>query len=63
MLMCHSKRATIINAILKDFRYYEFEIYIYFNKFGYKIDAFNPNMFFPIIYISAQNRLKWTKMD
>ena len=58
MLIWYSKRATILNAILKDFRYYEFEIYIFFNKFGYRIDAFNPNMFFPIIYISAQNRLK-----
>ena len=29
----------------QDFRYYEFEIIYFYNKFGFRVVAFNPNMF------------------
>ena len=41
-----NKNVAIINAMLKDFRYYEFEIYIFVNKIKFRIGAFNQNMYF-----------------
>ena len=59
-----NKSVATINTIIKilDIPSLRF-IYIYiYNKFGYKLDAFSPKIYFPIM-LMHKNILKWTKMN
>ena len=68
--MWFNRSIATINDMLK-FRYYEFDIYIYFNNFGFKIATLDPNLSFPLCKCtkidrmnkSGSNRIKVDKMD
>jgi len=55
-----NKTVAIINATLNILDITSLRPIFFKNKFGYRIDTLNPNMFFFSIYVSAQ---KWTEVD